>query len=176
MANNNVGGPKKPTKLDTVRVKNGQSLGSIAKAHGISLTKLYELNPTLRARRDAGKPVVFNNSIVRLPGTGKYQMGKNQTSSEGGAQRALGRAQAFAARPTVKRATTTTKKTTTPKPASMPLSPTARKTTTATLGKVSGRQAAAYRDQQAVKKRKTNDTAVTKRFNDMQKAASKIKF
>jgi len=118
MANTNPGGPRKQLKLDTVRVKNGQSLASIARSHGVSLTKLYELNPALRMRREAGKTVVYNNSVVKLPGTGKYEMSS------------------------------------------------ARKTTTATLGKVSGRQAAAYRDQQAAKKttptvkKKSNATSI----------------
>jgi len=167
MATTNPGGPRKQLKLDTVRVKNGQSLASIARSAGVSLTKLYELNPALRARRDAGKTVVYNNSVVKVPGTGKYEMGKGQVSSEGGAQRAAGRAQAFAAR------------------SARPAVKTTPKTTTATLGKVSGRQAAAYRDQQAAKKTtptvKKKPNVMSNRAGDAAikaagRAASKIKF
>lgn len=67
--------------MGSYRVKKGDSLYAIAKANNTTVANLYKLNPSLAARKAAGKNVIFSNSLVKVPGAGKPAQSSSRTSS-----------------------------------------------------------------------------------------------
>ena len=57
------------TKTGVVTAKPGTTLSGIAKANKTTVTEILAANPVLKARSDAGKTVLFNNTTVKLPGS-----------------------------------------------------------------------------------------------------------
>ena len=57
------------TKTGVVTAKPGTTLSGIAKANKTTVAEILAVNPVLKARSDAGKTVLFNNTTVKLPGS-----------------------------------------------------------------------------------------------------------
>jgi hypothetical protein len=57
------------TKTGVVTAKPGTTLSGIAKANKTTVAEILAANPVLKARSDAGKTVLFNNTTVKLPGS-----------------------------------------------------------------------------------------------------------